>query len=235
MDNYGTAHLAAMTLFVVGLPVAAMLGRWELRHDSRTVSRTVAVAIPLVHVPTQVVDVVTRFEVGVSLPLHLSDLAWIATAVALWTHHRHAVALTYFWGLVLTTQAIVTPSLGEDFPDLRFFAYWVIHLVIPWAAVFLVWGRRLPPAWRDYRFTLLVTATWAVAAYCFNAVADTNYGYLQRKPSNGSFLDLLGPWPVYVLAEIAIVAAIWALMTWPWARHPADPSLISDGSPPPPR
>lgn len=65
---------------------------------------------------------------------------------------------------------------------------------------------------------LAVTATWAVCAYAFNEVAGTNDGYLQRKPSNGSFLDLLGPWPVYVLAEVAIVATIWALMTWPWTR-----------------
>ncbi|WP_209020576.1 TIGR02206 family membrane protein [Nocardioides sp. 1609] len=230
MDNYGTAHLVAMALFIVGLPVAVALGRRERRTGSHAVSRAAAVAIPLVHVPTQVVDVVTRFEIGVSLPLHLSDLAWIAAAVALWTHDRRAVALTYFWGLVLTTQAILTPSLGEDFPDLRFFAYWFIHLIIPWAAVLLVWGRRLPPTWREYRFTLAVTAVWAVSAYCFNVVADTNYGYLQRKPSNGSFLDLLGPWPVYVLAEVAIVAAIWALMTWPWTRHPADQSPIGDGS-----
>jgi uncharacterized membrane protein YwaF len=29
-------------------------------------------------------------------------------------------------------------------------------------------------------------------------------------------LDFLGPWPFYVLAEVAIVGAVWALMTWPW-------------------
>jgi uncharacterized membrane protein YwaF len=29
-------------------------------------------------------------------------------------------------------------------------------------------------------------------------------------------LDLLGPWPVYVLAEVGILVAVWALMTWPW-------------------
>lgn len=219
MENYGTAHLLALGVFVVGVPLAVLLGRWELHRGTWTISRVAAVAIPLVHVPTQIVDIATRFEIGVSLPLHLSDLAWIAAAVALWTHHRYAVALTYFWGLVLTTQAIVTPSLGEDFPDLRFFAYWFIHLMIPWAAVFLVWGLRLTPDWRDYRFTLAATGVWAVVAYVFNEIADTNYGYLQRKPSNGSFLDLLGPWPVYVLAEIVIVALLWAAMTYPWVRR----------------
>ena len=31
-------------------------------------------------------------------------------------------------------------------------------------------------------------------------------------------LDVLGPWPVYLLAEVAIVLIVWALMTWPWQR-----------------
>ena len=219
METYGTAHLVALTIFVVGLAPAVLLGRRERRTGSRTVSRVAAIAIPAVHVPTQIYDAMTGFELGVTLPFHLSDLAWIVTAIALWTHHSYAVACTYFWGLVLTTQAIITPSLGEDFPGVRFFAYWFIHLTIVWAALFLVWGVGRHPGWRDYRFTIGVTLVWAVFAYSFNEFADTNYGYLQRKPSNGSFLDLLGPWPVYVVAEIAIVAAIWALMTWPWVRR----------------
>ena len=219
MDQFGTAHLVMLTIFVVGLPGSYLLGRRERLAGTMRLSRAAAVAIPLVHVPTQVYDVATNFDLDVSLPFHLSDLAWIAAAVALWTHHSYAVALTYFWGLVLTSQAVITPSLGEDFPDPRFFAFWFIHLLVVWAAVFLVWGHRLTPTWRDYRFTVAVTLAWAVAAYLFNEVAGTNYGYLQRKPSNGSLLDLLGPWPVYVAAEIAIVLGLWALMTWPWVRR----------------
>ncbi|WP_148613157.1 TIGR02206 family membrane protein [Nocardioides rubriscoriae] len=218
MDQFGVAHQLMLALCVVGLPGAWLLGRHERLSGSRRLSRAAAIAIPVVHVPTQAYDVLVRFDVDVSLPFHLSDLAWIAAAVALWTHHRYAVALTYFWGLVLSSQAVVTPSLGENFPDVRFLAFWFIHLLVVWAAVFLVWGHRITLTWNDYRFTMVVTLVWAVAAYTFNEVAGTNYGYLQRKPSGGSLLDLLGPWPWYVVAEIAIVAGVWALMTWPWVR-----------------
>ncbi len=218
MDPYSTSHLVMLAVFAAGLPVVVLLGRRERRTRDRVVSRALAVAIPVVFVPTQVVDITTNFELGVSLPLHLCDLAWVAATVALWTGNRYAVALTYFWGLVLTTQGIATPSLGEDFPELRFFAYWALHLLIVWSAVFLIWGLGLTPRWRDYGVAMGVTLAWAVVAYGFNEVADTNYGYLQEKPSGGSILDLLGPWPVYVAAEIVIVAVVWALMTWPWTR-----------------
>lgn len=222
MEPYGAAHLTMLALFVAGLPVAVVLGRRDRRTAGTGTTRALAVVLLVVAVASQLLDILTRFEVGVSLPLHLSDLAWMTAVVALWTRWRWAVALTYFWGLVLTTQAIVTPSLGEDFPDVRFFAFWALHLIVVWAAVYLVWGLGLAPRWHEYRLALAVTLGWAAGAYAFNLVADTNYGYLVRKPSSGSVLDLLGPWPVYLLAEVVIVAGIWALMTWPWARRDHD-------------
>lgn len=219
MEPYGAAHLVMLTVFGAGVPAAVLLGRLVRPRASRTVSRALALLLLAAAVPSQILDIATRFEMGVSLPLHLSDLAWMAAAVALWTGRRSAVALTYFWGLVLTTQAIITPSLGEDFPDPRFFAFWALHLLVVWSAVYLVWGLGLTPRWREYRIVLVVTLGWAVGAYAFNVAAGTNYGYLVRKPGSGSVLDLLGPWPVYVVAEIAIVAVVWALMTWPWERR----------------
>ena len=218
MEPYGAAHLVMLAVFVVGLPLAVLVGRRDRRTTGPALSRAFALLLLVAAVSSLLLDLLTRFEIGVSLPLHLSDLAWMTAVVALWTHWRWAVALTYFWGLVLTTQAIVTPSLGEDFPDPRFVAFWALHLLVVWSAVYLVWGLGLAPRWREYRIALVVTLGWAVAAYTFNVVADTNYGYLVRKPSSGSVLDLLGPWPVYVLVEVVIVAGIWALMTWPWNR-----------------
>ena len=226
MEPYGASHLVMLAVFVGGLVAAVLVGRRDRRTGSVVVGRVLALVLPAVTVPLQVYDVVTRFEIGVSLPLHLCDLAWPAAAYALWTRRPWAVALTYYWGLLLTTQGIVTPSLGEAFPEVRFFAFWALHLLIVWSAVYLVWGLGLAPRWREYRFTMAVTLAWAALAYAFNLMADTNYGYLVRKPTSGSVLDLLGPWPVYVVAEIVIVAVIWALMTWPWTRRarPRGPS-----------
>ena len=47
-------------------------------------------------------------------------------------------------------------------------------------------------------------------------VAGTNYGFLNGKPGTRSILDVLGPWPWYILVEIVLVLSAWALMTWPW-------------------
>jgi hypothetical integral membrane protein (TIGR02206 family) len=89
------------------------------------------------------------------------------------------------------------------------------------------------PGWRGYRFVVAVTLTWLAVTMTFNSIAGSNYGFLNAKPSTASLLDVMGPWPWYVLVGAVLVAAIWAAMTWPWERRrrsQADPSECSSAS-----
>jgi uncharacterized membrane protein YwaF len=54
--------------------------------------------------------------------------------------------------------------------------------------------------WRAYAITLAVTAAAAVGT----VLTGGNYMFLRRKPAHGSLLDLMGPWPVYILAAAAL-------------------------------
>jgi hypothetical integral membrane protein (TIGR02206 family) len=183
------------------------------------VSRWYAVAIVAVTGAMQVVQLLPgEYDVDSSLPLNLCDFAWVVAAYALWTGGRTAAALTYYWGLVLSTQGLVTPDLHAGFPELKFLGFWAMHYLIVWAAIYLVWGLGIRPSWHTYHVVVLVTLVWLVAVYAFNVLADTNYGFVNRKPSGDSLLDLAGPWPLYVLVEVVVVAGVWALMTWPWVR-----------------
>ena len=217
---YGTSHQVVVALLVAGLVSLVVLGR--SRRDPPQVDRdcrTFAAVSLAFTVPLQLVAVTrSGFDVERTLPLQLCDLAAFAAPVALWTRKPWAVGLTYYWGLTLTTQAVITPDLSADFPDPVFLLFWGMHLLIVWAAVYLTWGLGHVPTWRHYRATVTVTATWAVGVYGFNAWVGSNYGYLNAKPGSASVLDYLGDWPVYVLAEIVIVLTVWALMTWPWVR-----------------
>jgi hypothetical integral membrane protein (TIGR02206 family) len=220
-EPYGASHLVALAVFAVGVPLVVALGRHvRTDHDqARRTSRSFAGAIVCFTVPLQIVDFMPgRFDIATTLPIQLCDLAWVAAAVALWTHRRTAVALTYYWALVLSTQGLITPSLNRDFPDPKFIAFWGMHLLIVWSAIFLTWGLDLRPSWRGYRTTVTITICWLAAVFGVNAVLGTNYGYVNHKPHVASMLDLLGPWPTYVVAEVLLVAAVWALMTWPWVR-----------------
>jgi len=217
-ESFTGQHYLLLGLFAVGCVAVAMLGRRHRDQPSEvTLRRAFAVVLLAFAIPLNVALLLPgEFDKGTSLPLQLCDLAWMTGAIALWTLRPWAIALTYFWALTLTIQAIITPSLGESFPELRFFGFWGQHFLVVWSAVLLAWGLGRAPGWWGYRFTVAVTALWAVVMIGFNKLTDTNYGYLDHKPSSGSALDLLGPWPWYIAAEIVILSVVWALMTWPW-------------------
>ena len=217
----GPSHQAALAILLAGVALLVWYGR---RHSgtarAASLGRVLALAVLVVTVPLQLLYFTPGYwDLERTLPLQLCDLASMVAIYALWTRRPWAAALTYYWGLTLTTQAIITPDLAADFPDPIFVLFWAMHLLVVWAAVYLVWGLGLAPTWHSYRFAVVTTVVWAVSVFAFNVLVGTNYGYLNAKPSAASALDLLGPWPWYVAAEIAIVAVFWALITWPWVAR----------------
>lgn len=211
---FSAEHLVLIGLFLVVLAALVALGRRF--GDHQRFRRGFAVAIPVFTVPMQVLQLLPGdFDLGTSLPLQYCDLAWGVAAYALWTRKPWACALTFFWGLTLTTQGIITPALAERLPDPRYFMFFGMHFLTVWAAGYLA-ATGSTPTWSLYRFTVAVTAVWAAVVMTFNAITGTNYGYLNRKPGSASALDLLPSWPTYVVIEIALICAVWALMTWPF-------------------
>lgn len=221
----GGQHVAVLVLFVLGIPAVVWLGR-RVRGTSREqrVNRLLALAIVAVTVPLQVLQFTPgEWSLRTSLPFQLCDLAWMVAVHALWTRSRLSATITYLWGITLTTQAMITPDLVSPFPEPRFLMFWAMHILIVWAAIYLVPGLRIVPTWRTYASTVAATLVWAVSVFTFNVAAGTNYGFLNAKPAKGSVLDLLPAWPWYVAVQVVVVAAVWALMVLPWQRTTRTP------------
>jgi len=222
---YGPSHWAAIAVFVIGAALLVWIGRRQTQSQARHLGRILGVLTAAIYGSVLIYQLIPP-TIGESVPLRLTDLATVAAAYALWSQRHWAFALTYYWGLVLSTQALITPVLkSPDFPHFQFLAFWAIHLLVVWAAIYLTWGRRLRPEWRSYRIAVVVSVVWAAVTFTFNSIAGTNYGFINKKPATATLLDLLGPWPVYVLTAATLILIVWALMTLPWQRtrrHPKE-------------
>jgi len=219
-EAYDASHLTVLAVFAAGALLVILIGRRVRGTDrEQAVRRTSAFAVVAVTVPLQILQLLPgEWDPDTSLPFQLCDLAWMFAVHALWTGHRLTATITWLWGVTLTTQGMLTPDLASVFPEPRFLMFWAMHLLIVWSALLLVPGLLIRPTWRTYRQTVAITLVWAVAVFVYNVIAGSNYGYLNRLPQNASLLDYLGPWPAYVALEIAIIALVWALLTWPWTR-----------------
>ncbi|MCT7660019.1 YwaF family protein [Mycobacterium deserti] len=216
--TYGPSHWAVLALFAVVAAVLVWLGRRQTAAAAGRFGRIVGAVTAVIYLAAFVYALIP-FDVRWSVPLHLTDLATVVAAYAWWSQKHWAYVLTYYWGLVLSVQALISPALtGPDFPSLPYLGFWSIHLLVVWAAVYLTWGRGMRPRWRDYRFVVAVTVGWAAITMSFNSLAGSNYGFLNGKPSTASLLDLFGSWPWYLVVGATLVFAVWAAMTWPWIR-----------------
>ena len=215
---YGPSYWATIAVSVIGAVLLVWLGRRQTKAQGRKLARVLAVVTAAIYVAMFIYTLIPP-ALEWSVPLRLTDLATVSAAYALWTQRHWAYTLTYYWGLVLSAQALISPVLeSPDFPNYEFLAFWAIHLLVVWAAIYLTWGLGHRPTWRSYRLVVAVTAVWAVVTFTFNRIADTNYGFLNGKPATPSLLDVLGPWPLYILSATGLILIVWALMTWPWER-----------------
>jgi hypothetical integral membrane protein (TIGR02206 family) len=222
-EPYSTSHLVVLGIFLVG--VLGLLATGP-RVRGRTAERPLALVLAVGNVVFGIAGTVTElvpFDAKGSLPFQICDFAWVVVAWALLTNNRLTLALTYYWGLTLSLQAMVQPTLDDAFPDPNFFAFWGKHVFLVWGAVFATLTLRQGPDWRGYRDAVRWTFLWLAVVFVFNELIGSNYGYVNGKPSDPTVLDYLGPWPWYVLAEIAIVMAGWALITLPWTGLPRRP------------
>jgi hypothetical integral membrane protein (TIGR02206 family) len=201
VEHWSGEHLAALG---ATLAVAALLvGGARHRGDDWAVpiGRALALIILAGFICEQLTYLLRgEWSARVNLPLQLTDAVTFATVAALWRPSSALlVELVYFWALSASLQAVLTPDVGRSFPDPLFFGYFATHSGAVVAACLLVFGMGRAPrhdaVWRVYAITAAFTALAAVAT----VVTGGNYMFLRRKPARGSLLDVMGPWPVYIV------------------------------------
>lgn len=157
------------------------------------------------------------FDPRYTLPLQMCDVATVIAALVFVRPSRRLQSLAYFWGLALSTQAIITPDLAGGPTSLSFWAFWLYHLFVVGAGVYVVAVQRFRPEWSDLRFALLTGVLYAAGIFAIDAAFGLNYGYLGRgTPSRPTLLDVLGPWPLRVVFMVLLAAGAMTVLWLPW-------------------
>jgi hypothetical integral membrane protein (TIGR02206 family) len=151
-----------------------------------------------------------------ALPFQLCDVAGVVAAVALWTRQPLLVELTYFWGLAGTANGLITPDVSDHFPTFGFMQYFIAHGTIVAAALLLVVGLRLAPRPGAVLRVFGLTFGLLVLDAAVNLVTGGNYMYLRHTPGAHSLLDVLGPWPWYIVGAAGLALAILFVLDLPF-------------------
>ena len=168
------------------------------------------------------------------LPLHFCGIAVFATAAALVFCNERAYEIAYFWGLVGTLNAVITPPLGEGegFPSYRFFQYFIAHSGIVAGVLYATIGLRLRPTLRGLFRAFIYANVFAVAVGAFNVVMDSNYMFLCDPPKTASPF-FFAPWPWYIpILDVIALGMFFAVFSpflisgWWSSRKSAEQSEV---------
>jgi hypothetical integral membrane protein (TIGR02206 family) len=216
---FSPAHLAAVALIVavsIALPLAVR------GIGSPRLARRLAIGLAGVILVQKAIDFsLAVFVYGVApiqrLPLHICGVAAFLAVVALIGRDQRVVDILYYWGIAGGSQALLTPAMAVDFPHPLYVSFFIGHGLVILAVGHLMIVDRCRPSPRSLPRVIAVTLPYAAAIGAFNAVFDTNFLYIARKPDQPSLLDLMGPWPWYVLAMVGLGIVICGLLYLPFA------------------
>jgi hypothetical integral membrane protein (TIGR02206 family) len=232
------APFTAMHIVTVAVLLAAMMGScwmgrlWRGSERERRFRLAWGWFVALVALATNVYYITPgNWDIRESLPLHLCDLAIIVAAAAMLAHTRWLRILLYFWGIGLSTQAFITPTLQFGVAHPKFWIFWIGHTCIVGSAVYDIVVGGFRPTLRDLGAAILMTVGYLFAMLLVNSGIDrfwplpdepANYGYVGRGvPKNPTIINSLGPWPGRLVWLAGIVVADYLLLwgVWPLARR----------------
>ncbi len=154
-----------------------------------------------------------------ALPFQLCDWTMIVVTIALLNGGRqHWLEPAYFWGIGGSLQAVITPNLQFDFPDLRFLSFFIDHGGIVLGVVYLMITRRFRPAFASVWWTLLWSEIYFAVTLLVDRITGVNYGFLLHKPEAASLLSLLSDSrPLYLLQMQGVAIVFFLLLYLPFA------------------
>ncbi|TCT26330.1 putative integral membrane protein (TIGR02206 family) [Melghiribacillus thermohalophilus] len=152
------------------------------------------------------------------LPLHLCGIASIVAATALLTNYEKLIQIAFFIGLTPAMLALITPELPYDFPHFRFFKFFIHHMIISWASLFLVLTRPVSIRFRVVLEVFIVLNLYALLIYPLNRLWNANYLYLNKRPEAATLLDFFGDGINYLIS-LEVTALFVFIIQWLWYAY----------------
>jgi len=217
---YGASHTAALVVTLTVFIVMLFLARTRFAMLSQKILGSMLLGLYPVGLFFHSAGGSLSMQTG--LPLQYCDIATISGGIALWSRRQFWCEVVYFFGLAGTLQGLLTPALIYDYPDPRFFSFFLMHGGVPVTSLYVVTAMRHRPQPGAVRRIMLFSVSWYAVIAVVNATLHTNFAFQCTKPTQASLFDQLGPWPWYNISAIGLGLVFYSILYLPFAfRRPA--------------
>jgi hypothetical integral membrane protein (TIGR02206 family) len=216
---YSSSHLVVLAILVI---LAALIFAFKSNittHDGiqRTIKYTLLSALI---VPETILygwySEEGLWDIQYTLPLELCSISQILAIVMLISRSQLLYQIVFFAGIGGALQAMLTPDLEYPFPHFRFFHFFIVHIAIILAPLYMTWVEKYRPTWKSIGIAMIFLNILVVTVGGIDYWLKANYMFLRHKPESASLLDVLGPYPYYLVVEEGIAVCIFTIMYLPF-------------------
>jgi hypothetical integral membrane protein (TIGR02206 family) len=217
-ELFGTAHLAFLLVVAAGL-----FSLRFLRGKSEKTLRTFRYLLIFFSVTNELAYHIWalywgHWTIQTMLPLHLCSFFVIINAVMLWKKNFRLYEYSIFLGVGGAMQALLTPDAGiYGFPHVRAIQTMVAHTLIMAGPIYLTVVEGFRPYWRSIPRIFLGANIYMLCVGIINWLLGSNYMFIAHKPATASLIDVLGPWPWYILSLEGVGLVVCVIIYLPFA------------------
>lgn len=212
---FATSHLIALTIAFVGF--VALLAVKKLLTENLRFFQWLRWSLFSLLFFSEVTYQYWALSNGVwrfdnQMPLHLCGIASLVAMIGLVTMRPLWIRLSFYLGVFPAFLALVTPELPYDFQHFRFWKFFIHHIAISWACLFLALSRptliTLRSVFTTYGLLLIYAA---VIGFLINPWSDANFLFLTQRPTTTSPLDFFGQGVWYYINLCLITLGLFTL------------------------
>jgi hypothetical integral membrane protein (TIGR02206 family) len=218
-ELFGTAHLTALTVIFILCLSLSSLRKWDDNRRKFLLYFTAGLLL-VNETGWHAWNIYWgTWTIQTMLPLHLCSFTVWGSIYMLFTGNRNVYfyETLYFLGIGGAAQALLTPDAGAySFPHFRAFQTFISHglLVIIPLYMTIVEGYR--PTLASFKRIFIVTNLYMVVVFFINLVIGSNYLFIAGKPEFPTLLDMLAPWPWYIIELEAIGFVVFGIIYLPF-------------------
>jgi hypothetical integral membrane protein (TIGR02206 family) len=214
---FGAAHLAALAALVL-LNLFLLRFKGSPEATRKRVRWILAIILWVAETAWHLWNFFTgQWTVQVLLPLNVcSALIWLSGFMLI-LKSQTIYEFAYFLGIGGAIQYLATPDLGiYGFPHFRFFQTFTSHGLLVTCAIYMTVVEGFRPTWRSLWRVVIIANIYMVAIFFLNRAIGSDYLFVNAKPATASILDLLPPWPYYILYMEALGLVTFLLLYLPF-------------------
>ena len=212
---FTSMHWYPILFATIFMAVSIYIAKYKLSERGKVLFGTAIATIPALCVLSRMVftSLDGTYSIQEELPFHLCRLLAFIMPFVIYYKNRKWFGITYFFVMVGTLQALLTPDLPQAAPHYSYALYWTLHGVLIYLPIYCIVVYGFKVVIRDFINAVIAGNIYLVFTLIINYLLGSNYFYTSHKPPTPSLLDFLGIWPYYIIS-VELLTIFLFVLAW---------------------